>query len=85
MQQSRSEFVYWATEHSIRIEYIQPGKPQQHAYIERYNRTVRYSWLIKHLVDTLDKVKDYAVSWLWHYNHEIPHQANKGKPALRAA
>ena len=41
--------------------------------------------LIKHLVDTLDKVQDYAASWLWHYNHERPHQANKGKPALRAA
>ncbi len=36
------EFVRWATEHGIRIEYIQPGKPQQNAYIERYNRTIRY-------------------------------------------
>ncbi|TLT20117.1 transposase, partial [Acinetobacter baumannii] len=24
-------------------------------------------------------------NWLWHYNHERPHQANKGKPPLRAA
>ena len=40
------EFVRWATEHGIRIEYIQPGKPQQNTYIERYNRTIRYSWLI---------------------------------------
>ena len=78
-------FVRWATEHSIRIEYIQPGKPQQNAYIERYNRTVRYSWLSKHLFDTLDEVQDYATSWLWHYNHERPHQANKGKPPLMAA
>ena len=79
------EFVRWATEHSIRIEYIQPGKPQQNAYIERYNRTVRYSWLSKHLFDTLDEVQDYATSWLWHYNHERTHQANKGKPPLMAA
>lgn len=35
------EFVHWATEHDIHIEYIQPGKPQQNAYIERYNRTMR--------------------------------------------
>ena len=32
----------WATQKGIRIEYLQPGKPQQNAYIERYNRTVRY-------------------------------------------
>lgn len=60
------KFVRWATEHSIRIEYIQPGKSQQNAYIERYGRTVRYSWLSKHLFDTLDEVQDYATSWLWH-------------------
>ena len=64
---------------------IQPGKPQQNAYIERYNRTIHYSWLSKHLFDTLDEVQDYATNWLWHYNHERPHQANKGKPPLMAA
>ncbi len=79
------EFVRWATEQGIRIEYIQPGKPQQNAYIERYNRTIRYSWLSKHLFDTLEEVQDYATSWLWHYNHERPHQANKGGPPLMAA
>ena len=73
------EFVHWATEYSIRIEYIQPGKPQQNAYIERY------SWLSKHLFDTLEEVQDYATSWLWHYNHEKPHHANKGRPPLMAA
>ncbi|WP_141112733.1 integrase core domain-containing protein, partial [Acinetobacter baumannii] len=57
----------------------------QNAYIERYNRTIRYSWLSKHLFDTLEEVQDYATNWLWHYNHERPHQANKGKPPLRAA
>lgn len=35
----------WASRKEIRIEYIQPGKPQQNAYIERFNRTVRYEWL----------------------------------------
>lgn len=49
-------------EHDIRIAYIQPGKPQQNAYIERYNRTIRYSWLSKHLFDTLEEVQDYATS-----------------------
>jgi putative transposase len=30
----------WAEKHGVRLEHIQPGKPQQNAYIERYNRTV---------------------------------------------
>ena len=35
----------WADKHDIRLEFIQPGKPQQNACVERYNRTVRYGWL----------------------------------------
>jgi putative transposase len=35
----------WAAEWGIRLEYIQPGNPQQYAYVERFNRTVRYEWL----------------------------------------
>ena len=31
----------WAEKHGVRLEHIQPGKTQQNAYIERYNRTVR--------------------------------------------
>lgn len=31
----------WAETLSITIEHIQPGQPQQNAYVERYNRTVR--------------------------------------------
>ncbi len=29
----------------IHIQYIQPGKPELNAYIERYNRTIRQEWL----------------------------------------
>lgn len=32
----------WAEKRGIRIEFIQPGQPQQNTYVERYNRTVRY-------------------------------------------
>ena len=75
----------WAENRGITLAYIQPGKPQQNAYIERANRTIRYSWLSKHLFDSLEEVQDYATKWLWFYNHRRPHKANGGKPPLMAA
>lgn len=56
------EFVRWRTKHDIRIEYIQPSKPQQNAYIESYNRTMSYNWVSKHLFDTLEQVQGYATN-----------------------
>ena len=46
----------WAAKRGIRIDFIQPGQPQQNAYVERYNRTVRYDWLAHHLFETLDEI-----------------------------
>ena len=68
----------WAEMHQIKLEFIQPGNPQQNAYVERYNRTVRYSWLSLYLFETIDEVQNYATSWLWFYNNERPHKANGG-------
>jgi len=40
----------WAKEQQITLQYIQPGKPTQNAYVERFNRTVRHEWVrFKHL------------------------------------
>jgi putative transposase len=68
----------WAQQQGIRLEYIQPGKPQQNAYIERYNRTVRYDWLNQYLFETLQEVQDYATRWLWTYNNERPNMGIGG-------
>ncbi len=40
--------VNWATNNRITLIYIQPGKPTQNAYIERFNRTARHEWLDLH-------------------------------------
>lgn len=69
----------WAKEKGIHLAFIQPGKPQQNAYIERYNRTVRYAWLSQYLFSDIAEVQEYATRWLWSYNHERPHMALGGK------
>lgn len=68
----------WAEQQGIRIDHIQPGKPQQNAYIERYNRTVRYDWLSHYLFESISEVQDYATEWMWTYNNERPNMALGG-------
>ena len=63
---------------NIILNFIQPGKPQQNAYIERYNRTVRYDWLGQHLFYSLNELQEYATRWQWFYNHERPNMALNG-------
>ena len=68
----------WAENNGIKLNYIQPGNPQQNAYIERYNRTVRYEWLAQLLFDSIEQVQESATRWLWTYNHERPNMALGG-------
>ena len=73
-----SKLQAWAKMNSIELNYIQPGNPQQNAYVERYNRTVRYDWLNQYLFDCIEEVQDFATKWLWIYNNERPNMAIGG-------
>ena len=70
----------WADKNQIQLVFIQPGNPQQNAYIERYNRTVRYDWLNQFLFETIAEVQLHATQWLWLYNNERPNTAIGGVP-----
>jgi putative transposase len=74
----RAAITEWAKKRGIRLDFTQPGNPQQNAYVERYNRTVRYDWLAQYLFDTLEEVQEYATRWLWTYHHERPNMALGG-------
>ncbi|KZL04167.1 Integrase core domain protein [Pseudovibrio sp. Ad26] len=68
----------WAQKQGIKILHIQPGKPAQNAYIERYNRTVRQEWLDQNCFETIEQVQVQATSWLWTYNNQRPNMAIGG-------
>lgn len=68
----------WAEGRQIKLDYIQPGKPQQNAYVERFNRTVRYEWLSQYYWQNLDEVQLFATQWMYGYNHERPNMALGG-------
>ena len=73
-----STITKWAKDWGIRLEYIQPGNPQQNAYVERFNRTVRYEWLSQYHWADLDEVQLHATQWMWKYNHDRPYMAFGG-------
>lgn len=75
--------VDWANDKRITLMYIQPGKPTQNAYIERFNRTVRHEWLDLHAFESVDQAQQLATEWLWRYNNERPHTAIGGVPPRR--
>ncbi len=68
----------WAEKRGITIRFIQLGKPQQNAYIECHNRTVRYDWLSHYLFDSIEQVQDFSTRWLLTYNNERPNMALGG-------
>lgn len=57
------------------IQYIQPGKPNQNAYIERFNRTMRSELLDQHLFVRLDDVREAAYWWMQQYNEDRSHES----------
>ena len=68
----------WAKKHRIKLIFIQPSNPQQNAYVERYNRTVRYDWLNQYMFMSIDEAQASARQWLWTYNNERPNMAIGG-------
>ena len=62
----------WSEKMGITLVYSEPGNPQQNAYVERFNRTVRYDWLTQDIFETLEEVQDRATQFCWYYNNERP-------------
>lgn len=60
----------WAEIHAVKLEFIQPGKPMQNAFIERFNRTYRTEILDFYLFRTLNEVRGITEKWLSEYNCE---------------
>jgi putative transposase len=82
---NRPEFVAdglatWCAARGIALRYIQPGKPNQNAFIERFNRTFRHELLDAYVFESLDQVRELSAQWMQVYNEARPHDALAGLP-----
>lgn len=74
-EMSSKEFLDWAYRRGIEVEYIEPGKPIQNAYIESFNSRFREECLNEHVFADLDEARKRVDSWKRYYNEERPHTA----------
>jgi putative transposase len=74
--ENRSKVIKkWAKNHNVELKYIQPGKPSQNAYIERFNRTYREEILDMNIFENIQEVQFLTDQWINEYNTERPHQS----------
>jgi putative transposase len=74
-----SKLGLWCEERNIHLQFIQPGKPSQNAYIERFNGSFRRDVLDAYLFESLNQVRIIAEEWMHDYNYNRPHDALNGR------
>lgn len=75
----------WCTKNQITLQYIQPGRPMQNAYIERKNGSIRRELLNAYLFHSLNEARLMCESWRVDYNEERPHKALNYRSPLNYA
>ena len=63
----------WSKMHDIVFKYIQPGKPTQNAFVERFNGSYRRGVLNKYIFEDLNQVREQTLIWMEDYNNHRPH------------
>ena len=74
-EMSSREFMDWAIRRNIEIEFIEPGKPIQNAYIESFNSRFRHECLNEELFFDLEDARRKIERWRRVYNEKRPHSS----------
>lgn len=70
--------VAWAHERGVQLRLIEPGKPNQNAYVESFNGRLRDECLNEHWFPSLLHARTAIETWRREYNEERPKKALGG-------
>lgn len=76
-------FKCWCKDNGIENKYIQPGKPMQNAYVERFNRHYREDVLDAYIFESIQDVRQISEDWKNDYNHYHPHKSLMGMSPIQ--
>jgi putative transposase len=65
----------WSEERGVRLEFIQPGKPVQNAYVESFNGRLRDECLNANWFTSLSDARRKIETWRQDYNQQRPHSS----------
>ena len=66
---------FWSRESTVKLGFIQPGKPTQNAFVESLNGKFRNECLNRHWFRSLEEARVEIDQWRYHYNHVRPHSS----------
>jgi putative transposase len=76
-------FQSWCADHGIEIRFIQPGKPNQNAFVERFKKSYRDEILDAYLFERIEEVQRLTDQWLLDLQRYRPRDALGGVPPTR--
>lgn len=68
-------FSEWSQQRQIELWFIEPGKPDQNAFVERFNKTYRQEVLDAYLFESISQVRDISEMRIREYNEDRPHDS----------